>query len=151
MGTSVPRKTYHQPHLQGQFAVEKSVNVCESEEQKCTVLKEHPILDVEPKRKSTMKLTRKKIRWIIRQKERQESSGIIGKIQRVTRRGVDQLWKQYRETGIISGIGAALGRPKKPITAEESGVIDNAFERFSAWSEDVGDADLERQSRKYFS
>lgn len=77
-----------------------------------------------------MKLTKKKIRWIIRQKERQESSGIIAKIQRVTRRRVDQLWKQYRETGIIPVIGEALGRPKKLITAEESGVIANAFERF---------------------
>ena len=43
---------------------------------------------------------------------------------------MDQLWKQYRETGIIPVIGAALGRPKKPITAEESGVIETAFERF---------------------
>jgi putative transposase len=77
-----------------------------------------------------MKLTGKKIRWIIRQKERQESSGIIAKIQRVTRRRVDQLWKQYRETGIIPVIGEALGRPKKPITSEESGVIETAFERF---------------------
>jgi hypothetical protein len=34
---------------------------------------------------------------------------------------VDQLWKQYRETGIIPVIGKAMGRPKKPVTAEESG------------------------------
>ncbi|WML67692.1 MAG: hypothetical protein METHP_01241 [Methanoregula sp. SKADARSKE-2] len=45
-------------------------------------------------------------------------------------RNEDQLGKQYRETGIISVIGEALGRPKKLITAEESGVIENAFERF---------------------
>ncbi|MDD1704997.1 MAG: hypothetical protein LUP97_07225 [Methanoregula sp.] len=66
-------------------------------------------------------------------------------------RNEDQLGKQYRETGIIPGIGAALGRPKKPITAEESGVIANAFERFSVWSEDVRGADLERRYRKYLS
>lgn len=64
---------------------------------------------------------------------------------------MDQLWKQYRETGIIPGIGEALGRPKKPITSEESGVIETAFERFLVWSEDVRDADLERFYRKYFS
>ncbi|WML68055.1 MAG: hypothetical protein METHP_01629 [Methanoregula sp. SKADARSKE-2] len=87
-----------------------------------------------------MKLTGKEIRWIIRQKERQESSGIIAKIQRVTRRRGDQLAKHYRETGIIPGIGEALGRPKKPITAEESGVIANASGRFSVWSENVRDA-----------
>ncbi|KUG15535.1 hypothetical protein ASZ90_014815 [hydrocarbon metagenome] len=32
-----------------------------------------------------------------------------------------QLWKQYRETGIIPVIGKAMGRPKKPVTDEESG------------------------------
>jgi len=116
-----------------------------------TIPKVFPIFNVEPKRKSTMKLTGKKIRWIIRQKERQESSGIIAKIQRVTRRRGDQLGKHYRETGIILGIGEALGRPKKPITAEESGMIANASGRFSVWSEDVRDANLERLYRKYFS
>jgi hypothetical protein len=43
---------------------------------------------------------------------------------------VDQHWKHYCETGIIPAIGEALGRVKKPITAEESGVIEmrlNAF------------------------
>jgi hypothetical protein len=39
----------------------------------------------------------------------------------LTRRRVYQLWKQYRETGIIPVIGKAMGRPKKPVTAEESG------------------------------
>ena len=64
---------------------------------------------------------------------------------------MDQLWKQYRATSIIPVIGEALGRPKKPISAEESGVIETAFERFSVWSEDVRDAHLERLFRKYFS
>jgi len=96
----------------------------------CTVPKVFPISDVEPKTSSTMKLTRKKIRWIIRQKEKKESSGIIAKIQHITRRRVDQLWKQYRETGVIPIIGEAMGRPKKPVTTEESTVIDEAYRRF---------------------
>ena len=33
---------------------------------------------------------------------------------------MDQLWKQYRETGILPVIGKAMGRPKKPVTDEES-------------------------------
>jgi hypothetical protein len=74
-----------------------------------------------------MKLTKKKIRWIIRQKEKQESSGIIAKIQHITRGRVDQLWKQYRSTGVIPIVGEAMGRPKKPVTAEESTVIDEAY------------------------
>jgi putative transposase len=77
-----------------------------------------------------MKLTKKKIRWIIRQKEKKESSGIIAKIQHITRRRVDQLWKQYRSTGVIPILGEAMGRPKKPVTAEESTVIDEAYRRF---------------------
>jgi putative transposase len=77
-----------------------------------------------------MKLTRKKIRWIIRQKEKKESSGIIAKIQHITRRRVDQLWKQYRETGVIPIIGETMGRPKKPVTTAESAVIEEAYRRF---------------------
>ena len=77
-----------------------------------------------------MKLTKKKIRWIIRQKEKKESSGIIAKIQHITRRRVNQLWKQYRSTGEIPIIGEAMGRPKKPVTAEESTMIDESYQRF---------------------
>jgi len=70
-----------------------------------------PVPDVEPKTCSTMKLTEKKIRWIIRKKEKKESLRIIEKIQLLTRRRVDQPGKQYRETGIIPVIGEAMGRP----------------------------------------
>jgi putative transposase len=54
-----------------------------------------------------MKLTIKKIRWIICQKGKNESSGIMAKIQHITRRRIDQLWKQYRSTGEIPIIGEA--------------------------------------------
>jgi hypothetical protein len=46
----------------------------------CTVPKAFPISEIEPKTRSTMNLTRKKIHWIIRQEERKESSGIIAKV-----------------------------------------------------------------------
>jgi putative transposase len=74
-----------------------------------------------------MKLSRKKIRGIIRQKKKEESTGIIAKIQRITRRRVDQLWKQYQETGIIPVIGRVMGRPKKPVTDKESGMIERSL------------------------
>jgi len=77
-----------------------------------------------------MKLTRKKIRLIIRKKEKNESSGVIAKILHITRRRVDQLWKQYRETGVIPVIGKAMGRPKKPVNKEESRIIDEVYQRF---------------------
>ena len=82
----------------------------------CTVPKENPIGDIEPKTRSTIKLTTKKIHWIIRQKERNESFGIISTIQHITRRRVDQLWKQYRETGII---GNSLFFRKLHFSSEE--------------------------------
>ena len=96
----------------------------------CIVPKVFPISDVEPKTSSTMKLTKKKILWIFRQKEKKASSGVIAKIQHITRRRVDQLWKQYRETGVIPVIGVAMGRPKKPVAVEESTVIEEAYQRF---------------------
>jgi putative transposase len=56
-----------------------------------------------------MKLTKKKIPWIIRQKEKKESSVELAKIQHITRKRVDQLWKQYREPAVIPIIGEAMG------------------------------------------
>jgi len=77
-----------------------------------------------------MKLSKKKIQWIIRQKEKNESSGVIAKIQHITRRRVDQLWKIYQDTGTIPIIGKQMGRPKKQIMPEESVVIEEAYHRF---------------------
>ena len=96
----------------------------------CTVLKVFPISNFGLETHSTMKLSRKKILWIIRQKEKQESSGVIAKIQHITRRRVDQLWKIYQDTGTIPIIGQQMGRPKKKITPEESEIIDEAYQRF---------------------
>ena len=77
-----------------------------------------------------MKLTKKKIDWIIRQKKANESSGVIAKIQHISRRRVDQLWRHYQVTGTVPVIGKKMGRPKKPITTEEAAVIDEAYQRF---------------------
>ncbi|MCX6697447.1 MAG: hypothetical protein NTV84_07810, partial [Methanoregula sp.] len=70
-----------------------------------------------------MKLTKKKIDWIIRQKKANESSGVIAKIQHISRRRVDQLWRHYQVTRTVPVIGKKMGRPKKPITTEEAEVI----------------------------
>jgi len=77
-----------------------------------------------------MKLNKKKILWILRQKEDNESSGVIAKIQHITRKRVDQIWKLYRDTGTILIIGQKMGQPKKAITAEELVAIDEAYKRF---------------------
>ncbi|MFA6364614.1 hypothetical protein [Methanoregula sp.] len=91
-----------------------------------------------------MKWTKKIILGIIHQKERKESSGIIAKIQHITRRRVDQLWRQYRSTGVIPIIGESISRPKKPVTADES-VIDEAYRRFR-----YGASMLEKLIRKAY-
>jgi len=96
----------------------------------CTVPKLFPISNGESETNSSMKLTKKKIELIIRQKKAHESSGEIAKSQHITRRRVDQLWKQYRDNGTIPIIGQKIGRPKKQITEEESTTIDQAYQRF---------------------
>ena len=75
----------------------------------CTVLKVFPISNSGLETHSTMKFPKKKkIQWTIRQKEKQESSGVIAKIQHITARRVDQLWKIYQDTGTIPIIGQLM-------------------------------------------
>jgi transposase InsO family protein len=96
----------------------------------CRVLKVFPILKLGNDAGSTMKLNQKKIRWILQEKKKGESSGVIAKIQHITRRRVDQIWKRYRDTEEIPVIGRNMGRPKKPITDEESEIIERAYRGF---------------------
>ncbi len=60
-----------------------------------------------------MKLTAKKIQYIVRHKKKGESSDAIGKDMEISMRRVNQVWKEYRETGKEPVIGKELGRPKK--------------------------------------
>ena len=89
----------------------------------CSIQTVFPVLKDEPKTQSTIKLTEKKVMGIIHQKEKRESSGIIEKIQHITHRRVNQLWKQNRDTGTIPVREEKTGQPEKPITAEESTTI----------------------------
>ena len=89
-----------------------------------------PLSKVEFQPNSTIKLTKKKIELITQKKEAQESSGEIAKSHHITWRRKDQLWKQYRDTGIIPIIGQTIGRPKKSITIEESITIDQAYQQY---------------------
>lgn len=49
---------------------------------------------------------------------------------KISKRRVNQVWEEYRETGKEPIIGNNLGRPKKPISVEESEIIKKAFHRF---------------------
>ena len=39
---------------------------------------------------------------------------------KISKRRVDQVWEEYRDTGKEPKIGSNLGRPKKQISFEES-------------------------------
>lgn len=77
-----------------------------------------------------MKVTKKKVRYILLHKKKGESSDTIGKDMKISKRRVNQVWKEYNETGKEPIIGNNLGRPKKPISVEESEIIKKAFNRF---------------------
>lgn len=89
------------------------------------------------------KLTQKKVEWIIRQKERQHddpslTNQYIAWAQNVTVRRVQQLWKQYQDTGAVPQLDAP-GRPPVPIPDEEVDLILQAHTET-----DLGACHLER-------
>ena len=77
-----------------------------------------------------MKLNKKNIRYIIRHKKKGESCATIAKDIKISKRRVEQIWKEYQETGEEPIIGNNQGRPKKPLTPEEVRIIIEAFDRF---------------------
>jgi len=56
-----------------------------------------------------MKLNRKKIRWIISQKLKGDSSSTIAEIQGISARRVQQIYKEYVKTGQFPQVGNRFG------------------------------------------
>ncbi|HID98512.1 MAG TPA: IS481 family transposase, partial [Thermodesulfobacteriaceae bacterium] len=77
-----------------------------------------------------MKLNKRKIRYIINHKKKGESCAIIAKDIKISTRRVEQIWKEYYETGEEPIVGKNLGRPKKPPIQEEAEIVKEAFHRF---------------------
>ncbi|MEM3493657.1 MAG: IS481 family transposase, partial [Thermoplasmata archaeon] len=78
-----------------------------------------------------MKLTPKKIRWIIKRKQEGMTSKEIAFAMKVSKRRVNQIWQIYRATGKIPEIGKRLGRPKKqPLSEREKEVIIMAKKKY---------------------
>jgi len=48
-----------------------------------------------------VKLSEGKIRWIVQEKLRRRCTSEIALIQRVSHRRVEQIWPEYKETGIF--------------------------------------------------
>jgi len=74
-----------------------------------------------------MKLNRKKIRWIIAQKLKGESSSTIAEIQGISARRVQQIYKEYVETGQFPQVGNSFGRPKKQLSFDDKKIVDQTY------------------------
>ena len=77
-----------------------------------------------------MKLNEKKVRYIVRWKKRGKRSREIATELKVSRRRVNQIWKEYRKTGEIPEVGKRVGRPRKMITEEEKRIVKEAKARY---------------------
>ena len=71
-------------------------------------------------------LTKKKIKWIIRWKENGKSTKEIAMAQKISRRRVQQLYKEYKQTGEMPVLKKNR-RPKKPLTDEQKEIIREAY------------------------
>ncbi len=52
-----------------------------------------------------MKLTEKKVKWLIRRKEEGESSSVIARSLGISVRRVNQVWREYKDGENIPAIG----------------------------------------------
>ncbi len=77
-----------------------------------------------------MKLNKTRIRWLINQKKKGRSSDEVSKDMKLSKRRVEQIWKDYRGTGKEPVVGKNLGRPEKPITKNEAEIIQQAFDSY---------------------
>ena len=78
-----------------------------------------------------MKLTKRRVNWLIRRKTQGMSSTKVGLGIKVTKRRVNQVWKMYKETGEIPVIGEKLGRPKTSyMTEEERQIIKDSKKKY---------------------
>ena len=70
-----------------------------------------------------MKLNKTKVRFILRQYRKHVSTKEISRDVKVSRRRVQQIIKQYKETGLEPNLGEKVGRPFKPYDKQESEIV----------------------------
>ena len=73
-----------------------------------------------------VKLDEKAIKWIIREKKKGTPTRIIAEIEGISTRRVNQIYKQYVETGEIPRLKKP-GRPKKELSEEEIKAIEEVY------------------------
>src|SRR5690606_19651637 len=77
-----------------------------------------------------MKLNKTKIRYILRQNRKGVSTKEIARDVKVSQRRVQQIIKEYKETGKEPVLGGNVGRPRKPYLQNEVDVIRAAHARY---------------------
>jgi putative transposase len=77
-----------------------------------------------------MKLNRRKVHWIIRQKQKGVSSREVARDMKVSRRRIEQIWKHFLDQGREPIIGEGIGRPRKPYDENEALIVKEAHLRF---------------------
>lgn len=77
-----------------------------------------------------MKLTKGKIMETIRRKNEGWTTYQARKIAWISIRRVNQIYKEYLETGKIPDVGRKVGRPKREIKAEEVYRVKEAYKRY---------------------
>ena len=77
-----------------------------------------------------MKLNKTKVRYIIRQNCKRMPTKEIAWDVKVSQRRVQQIIREYKETGQEPVLGEKVGRPRKPFTEKETEVIRAAHARY---------------------
>ena len=77
-----------------------------------------------------MKLTRRRIRWLIKRRNGGMSSKSIARGLKISKRRVNQVWRMYMDSGEIPVIGENIGRPKREITERERRIVLEANKKY---------------------
>ena len=82
-----------------------------------------------------MKLSRAMILEIIRRKNEGMTSYQVRKIAGISTRRVDQIYSEYLKTGEAPEIGRKMGRPHRPITLQETKLVQEAYKYYRVCAE----------------
>ena len=77
-----------------------------------------------------MKLNKTKVRWILRQSRKGVSTKEIARDMKVSQRRVQQVIKDWKETGREPVYGQKMGRPTKPYEEREAQIVMAACEKY---------------------
>jgi putative transposase len=89
-----------------------------------------------------MKLNKTKVRYILRQNRKEVAREEIARDVKVSQRRVQQIIREYKDTGHEPVLGEKVGRPCKPFTEKETEVIRAAHARYR-FGAHAGDCDPE--------